>query len=43
VRDPVARAALAGTLARLPAALRARTRLPPDVERQVRLLDAGGG
>ena len=39
-RDPDARAALAGALARLPAALRSRHRLPADVERKVRLLAA---
>jgi GT2 family glycosyltransferase len=40
LRDPAARAALAGVVARLPSALRRRTRLPADVERQVRLLEA---
>ncbi len=42
-RDPDARAALAGALARLPAALRSRRRLPADVERKVRLLAAAQG
>jgi GT2 family glycosyltransferase len=37
--DPAARAALAGMLLRLPAALRRRKTLPDDVERQVRLLE----
>jgi GT2 family glycosyltransferase len=38
-RDPVARTALAGLLRRLPAALADRRRLPPQVERDVRLLE----
>ncbi|MFE1754271.1 glycosyltransferase family 2 protein [Streptomyces anandii] len=38
-RDPHARAALRGALARLPAALRARSPLPPHVENAARLLD----
>ncbi|GGY09320.1 glycosyltransferase family 2 protein [Streptomyces anandii] len=38
-RDPHARAALRGALARLPAALRARSPLPPYVENAARLLD----
>ncbi len=42
-RDPVARAALAGALRRLPAALRRRRRLPPGVERKVRVLAAAQG
>jgi GT2 family glycosyltransferase len=37
--DPVARAALAGTLVRLPTALAGRRSLPEEVERQVRLLE----
>ncbi|MFI2432912.1 glycosyltransferase family 2 protein [Streptomyces sp. NPDC018693] len=37
--DPQARRALRGTLARLPAALRARRPLPPHVERAARTLD----
>jgi hypothetical protein len=41
VRDPAARAALVGVLARLPAALRHRATLPPEVESQVRLLEDG--
>jgi GT2 family glycosyltransferase len=41
LRDPAARAALAGFLARLPAALRHRARLPAELERQVRLLEDG--
>jgi GT2 family glycosyltransferase len=41
VRDPAARAALVGVLARLPAALRHRAALPPGVESQVRLLEDG--
>jgi GT2 family glycosyltransferase len=41
--DPVARAALAGALRRLPAALRSRRRLPPAVERKVRVLAAAQG
>jgi GT2 family glycosyltransferase len=40
-RDPTARAALVGVLARLPAALRRRAPLPAVVERQVRLLEDG--
>jgi hypothetical protein len=39
LRDPVARAGLAGALRRAPTALRRRRRLPPAVEDQVRLLD----
>jgi GT2 family glycosyltransferase len=39
LRDPAARAALAGMLVRLPAALRQRGSLPDDVERQIRLLE----
>ncbi len=39
VRDPVARGALAGALARLPAVVRHRAPLPAAVERQVRLLE----
>jgi hypothetical protein len=39
VRDPAARAALVGMLARLPAALRLRAALPAGVESQVRLLE----
>ncbi|MCW1097318.1 glycosyltransferase [Streptomyces sp. RS2] len=42
-RDPHARHALRETLARLPAALRARRPLPPHVERAARLLDEGDG
>lgn len=38
-RDRVARAALAGLLRRLPAALADRRQLPPRLERQVRLLE----
>ncbi|MFF9132102.1 MULTISPECIES: glycosyltransferase family 2 protein [unclassified Streptomyces] len=38
-RDPVARQALRETLTRLPAALRARHRLPPHLERAARTLD----
>jgi GT2 family glycosyltransferase len=38
-RDPVARTALAGLLRRLPAALADRRRLPPWLERDVRLLE----
>src|SRR5581483_1463868 len=38
-RDPVARRGLAGTLARLPAALRRRRRLPAHVEDLIRLRD----
>ncbi|GHD90766.1 glycosyltransferase family 2 protein [Streptomyces naganishii] len=38
-RDPHARAALRGALARLPAAVRARRPLPPHVENAARLLD----
>jgi hypothetical protein len=41
LRDPTARAALVGALARLPAALGRRALLPPGVERQVRLLEGG--
>lgn len=40
VRDPAARAALAGLLARLPAALAQRAPLPAPLERQVELLEA---
>jgi GT2 family glycosyltransferase len=39
VRDPVARAALAGLLRRLPAALADRRPLPPGLERDVRALE----
>jgi GT2 family glycosyltransferase len=39
--DPAARAALVGVLARLPAALAYRARVPTRVERQVRLLESG--
>lgn len=42
-RDPVARAALAGVLRRLPAALRSRRRLPPGVEHKIRVLAAAQG
>jgi GT2 family glycosyltransferase len=41
-RDPAARIALVGVLARLPAALRHRAPLPAAVERQARLLEDGG-
>ncbi|MDJ1132833.1 glycosyltransferase family 2 protein [Streptomyces iconiensis] len=41
VRDTEARTALAGVLARLPAALRARAPLPGSVEHAARLLDGG--
>ncbi|MFJ6996576.1 hypothetical protein ACISUF_20930, partial [Streptomyces sp. NPDC003090] len=41
-RDPEAREALRGVLERLPAALRARRRLPPKVEAAARLVDGGG-
>jgi GT2 family glycosyltransferase len=41
-REPVARAALAGVLRRLPAVLADRRPLPPPVERQVRLLERAG-
>jgi GT2 family glycosyltransferase len=37
--DPIARRALAATLARLPAALRLRHRLPAQVERDLRILE----
>jgi GT2 family glycosyltransferase len=40
-RDPGARQALRQTLTRLPAALRARRPLPPDLERAARTLDEG--
>lgn len=40
-RDPVARRALGETALRLPAALLLRRRLPPDVEADIRLLEAG--
>jgi GT2 family glycosyltransferase len=41
LRDPAARAALVGVLARLPAALAHRAPLPALLERQVRLLENG--
>ncbi|MFL6075599.1 MAG: glycosyltransferase family 2 protein [Mycobacteriales bacterium] len=40
--DPIARRALAATLTRLPAALRRRHRLPPEVEQDLRLLARQG-
>lgn len=40
--DRSARGALGGTAARLPAALRGRRRLPPEVERAARLLETAG-
>jgi GT2 family glycosyltransferase len=43
VRDPDDRAALAAAARRLPAALRSRRRLPPDIERKVRVLAAVQG
>jgi GT2 family glycosyltransferase len=42
-RDPDDRAALAAAARRLPAALRSRRRLPPEVERKVRMLAAAQG
>jgi hypothetical protein len=42
VRDSAARRALWGALVRLPAALRRRSALPDEVERQVRLLEGTG-
>lgn len=41
--DPAARAALAGLIRRLPAALAGRRRLPVALERDVRLLERTGG
>jgi GT2 family glycosyltransferase len=41
LRDPAARAALVGVLARLPTALAHRAPLPAPLERQVRLLENG--
>lgn len=41
-RDPVARTALRGVCARLPAALRQRRPLPPHVERAVRRMEGNG-
>ena len=43
VRDPDDRAALAAATRKLPAALRSRRRLPPEVERKVRVLAAAHG
>jgi GT2 family glycosyltransferase len=43
VRDPDDRAALAAAARKLPAALRSRRRLPPEVERKVRMLAAAQG
>jgi GT2 family glycosyltransferase len=42
-RDPDDRAALAAAVRKLPAALRSRRRLPPEVERKVRVLAAAQG
>lgn len=41
--DPVARAALAGLLRRLPTAVRARRRLPPEIEHAARLAEQAVG
>jgi len=43
VRDPDDRAALAAAARKLPAALRSRRRLPPEIERKVRVLTAAQG
>jgi hypothetical protein len=42
-RDPDDRAALAAAVRKLPTALRSRRRLPPEVERKVRMLAAAQG